>query len=135
MLTDGAANTNSELQPAFEPRGPLDGYIYEQLANHIERLIKSGFVQKRLPAEKRIADEYGVSLGTARRATELLRERGLVVTLRSKGSFVTGTRGPAAPGEGVSEGQPKPAYSRDQPVAEDQRNGSLIHIWAGPDGE
>jgi aminoglycoside phosphotransferase (APT) family kinase protein len=41
-----------------------------------------------LVAERRLADEYGVSLGTARRATELLRDRGLVFTLRSKGTFI-----------------------------------------------
>lgn len=32
---------------------------------------------------------FGVSLGTARRTVRLLRERGLVVTVRSKGTFVT----------------------------------------------
>ena len=53
--------------------------------------IISGYLQPHtpLPAERRLADEYGVSLGTARRATELLRERGLVVTLRSKGTYIT----------------------------------------------
>ncbi|GLY69709.1 phosphotransferase [Amycolatopsis taiwanensis] len=66
-------------------------YIYKAMADHITRRIESGELQPRqpLPAERRLADEYGVSLGTARRATELLRERGLVVTLRSKGTYIT----------------------------------------------
>lgn len=66
------------------------GYVYEKMADHIELRIKSGDLKpnKPLPAERRLADEYGVSLGTARRATELLRDRNLVVTLRSKGTFV-----------------------------------------------
>ncbi|TVT48393.1 winged helix-turn-helix transcriptional regulator, partial [Amycolatopsis rhizosphaerae] len=45
-----------------------------------------------LPAEARLAHEYGVSLGTARHATQLLRKRGLVVTIKSKGTYVTPRR-------------------------------------------
>jgi GntR family transcriptional regulator len=74
----------------FEP-GETPGYIYERMAAHLAARIEEGDLpaNRPLPAERRLADEYGVSLGTARRATELLRERGLVVTLRSKGTFVT----------------------------------------------
>ena len=73
----------------FEP-GDTPGYIYERMADHIAARISEGELlpNRPLPAERRLADEYGVSLGTARRATELLRERGLVITLRSKGTFV-----------------------------------------------
>jgi GntR family transcriptional regulator len=42
----------------------------------------------RLPGELDLADEYKVSLGTIRRATVELRERGLVVTVPAKGTFV-----------------------------------------------
>lgn len=74
----------------FEP-GETPGYIYERMADHLAARIEEGDLlpNRPLPAERRLADEYGVSLGTARRATELLRERGLVITLRSKGTFVT----------------------------------------------
>lgn len=77
----------------FEP-GETPGYIYERMADHLAARIEEGDLPHNgpLPAERRLADEYGVSLGTARRATELLRERGLVVTLRSKGTFVTAPR-------------------------------------------
>lgn len=77
------------LFPDFEP-GDTPGYIYQRMADHIAARINAGDLapNKPLPAERRLAEEYGVSLGTARRATELLRERGLVVTLRSKGTFV-----------------------------------------------
>ncbi|TMR00143.1 GntR family transcriptional regulator [Actinomadura soli] len=34
------------------------------------------------------SQQYGVAIGTARRAIEELRDRGLVVTLASKGTFV-----------------------------------------------
>lgn len=77
----------------FDP-GDTPGYIYERMADHIAARINAGELapHKPLPAERRLAEEYGVSLGTARRATELLRERGLVVTLRSKGTFVADVR-------------------------------------------
>jgi DNA-binding GntR family transcriptional regulator len=42
----------------------------------------------RLPGERDLAGEYGVSLGTARRAIEDLRGRKLVVTLPAKGTFI-----------------------------------------------
>lgn len=65
-------------------------YRYEKMADHIESRIISGDLKPYtpLPAERRLAVEYGVSLGTARRATELLRERQLVITLRPKGTFI-----------------------------------------------
>lgn len=65
-------------------------YAYMQMANHIKKRIQSGELEVNmpLPAERRLAEEYGVSLGTARRATEELRQWGMVYTLRSKGTFV-----------------------------------------------
>lgn len=92
----------------FNP-GATPGYIYERMAEHIAARINAGELapHKPLPAERRLADEYGVSLGTARRATELLRERGLVVTLRSKGTFVADIRkeNECYPTTGESTGQ------------------------------
>ncbi|UIJ64127.1 winged helix-turn-helix domain-containing protein [Amycolatopsis acidiphila] len=45
-----------------------------------------------LPSERDLAAEYGVSLGTARHATRILRYRGLLVTVRSKGTYVAKRR-------------------------------------------
>jgi DNA-binding GntR family transcriptional regulator len=42
----------------------------------------------RLPGEKDLAEEHGVALGTVRRALVELRDRGLVVTLPAKGTYV-----------------------------------------------
>lgn len=72
----------------FKPA--LYGYVYEQLANHLAGLIESGWLRpgKPLQPERRLADEYRVSLGTVRHATRLLKFRGLVVTVRSKGTYV-----------------------------------------------
>jgi GntR family transcriptional regulator len=60
------------------------------MADHIAARIKSCEVPAgaRLPAERDLAEEYRVAVGTARRAVEGLRQRGLVVTLPAKGTFV-----------------------------------------------
>jgi GntR family transcriptional regulator len=77
--------------PDFDPAKVGPGYLYVVMADHIAARIDAGELlpNTRLPAERDLADEYGVSLGTARRATKELRERGLVVTVPVKGTFVT----------------------------------------------
>ena len=42
----------------------------------------------KLPAERELAAEYGVSYDTIRRASALLRERGLIETVHGRGTFV-----------------------------------------------
>ncbi|WP_079173383.1 winged helix-turn-helix domain-containing protein [Streptomyces monashensis] len=77
--------------PSGSPIDPNEiAYVYMQVANHIAARIKSGELRPgaRLPGERDLAAEYGVAHLTARRATRELRERGLVVTLPSKGTFV-----------------------------------------------
>jgi DNA-binding GntR family transcriptional regulator len=63
-----------------------------RVADHIAARIAAGDLpaDARLPGERELAAEYGVAIGTARRAVEELRERGLVVTLPGKGTYVTG---------------------------------------------
>ncbi|MCW2902449.1 MAG: transcriptional regulator, GntR family [Streptosporangiaceae bacterium] len=80
--------------PPFEPTGPA--YLYEQLADHLAARMLSGHlpVGARLPGERDLASEYGVSIDSARRAVEELRRRGLLVTLPTEGTFV------AEPGAG-----------------------------------
>lgn len=74
--------------PPFAPAGPA--YVYMQVADHIAARIAARDLPPgaRLPGERDLAGEYGVALGTARRAIEELRDRGLVVTLPAKGTFV-----------------------------------------------
>jgi GntR family transcriptional regulator len=82
---------------SFKIKTDTPAYVYETMADHLAARIKSGELKPNdpLPAERKLAGEYGVSLGTARRATEALRGRGLVVTFRSKGTFITDRRGRA----------------------------------------
>lgn len=76
------------IREIIDPEPP--GYLYEAVASDLARRIHSGELPPNapLPAEVDLARNYGVSLGTARHATRLLRERGLVITIRSKGTYV-----------------------------------------------
>ncbi|GAA4664001.1 MULTISPECIES: winged helix-turn-helix domain-containing protein [Amycolatopsis] len=78
----------------FNPEDVPPGYLYEHVAAHLAARITSGELAPNtaLPSERRLASEYGVSLGTARHATRLLRFRGLVITVRSKGTYVADRR-------------------------------------------
>ncbi|NEC88948.1 winged helix-turn-helix transcriptional regulator [Streptomyces sp. SID12501] len=65
-------------------------YHYEQLAKIIESKIRTGSLAagSRLPGELILSQEYGVGSNTVRRALDILRERGLIITVRARGSFV-----------------------------------------------
>jgi GntR family transcriptional regulator len=71
-------------------------HVYIQVADHIAGLIASGALAPgaKLPAERDIAAQYGVSYETVRRATAVLRERGLIVTMIGRGTYI------AKPGSG-----------------------------------
>ncbi|GAB3000424.1 winged helix-turn-helix domain-containing protein [Amycolatopsis acidiphila] len=87
---DGEAPPPRDGRQEFEP-----GYVYLQVADLIAARILAGELRRhdRLPGEQDLALEYGVSLGTARHATRVLRERGLVFTIRAKGTFVADLSG------------------------------------------
>ena len=46
-------------------------------------------VADHITAERDLATEYGVSYDTIRRATALLRDRGLIITIVGRGTYVT----------------------------------------------
>jgi DNA-binding GntR family transcriptional regulator len=72
----------------IDPARPV--YVYVQVANDIAEQIKAGTLAPgaMLPAERDLAEIYGVAYLTARRAIRELRDRGLVVTLAARGTFV-----------------------------------------------
>jgi GntR family transcriptional regulator len=76
--------------PEFDPEAGPPAYTYVRVADHVSARIGAGELTEgaRLPGERDLADEYGVAIGTVRRAIEELRERGLVVTLPAKGTYV-----------------------------------------------
>lgn len=74
--------------PEFSPSGPQ--IVYVAVADHIAARIEAGEIRPgaKLPAERDLAAEYGVAYMTVRRATVLLRERGLIVTVHGRGTYV-----------------------------------------------
>lgn len=69
----------------------LPDYLYRLVADHLTARIQAGDLPhgSRLPAERVLASEYGVAVGTIRQAVLELRERGLVVTVPVKGTYVS----------------------------------------------
>jgi len=76
--------------PRFDPDQGGPGYMYAKVADHVAARIAAGDLPPgaMLPNERDMAADYGVAVGTVRRAVEELRDRGLVVTLPAKGTFV-----------------------------------------------
>lgn len=74
------------------PAKPVDPYgrdhAYVQVATDVLRRIEAGEITRKLPAERSLADEYGVAYATVRHAMEILRERGTIVTIHGRGTFV-----------------------------------------------
>lgn len=64
--------------------------MYEQIADVIAGRIADGTYppRRRIPSEAGLCEEFGVARPTARSAIRVLVERGLVVTVRGKGSYV-----------------------------------------------
>ena len=75
----------------LEATGGRDADLaYLRVADDIAARIASGELPPgaRLRAERDLAEHYGVSYGTVRRAMEVLRERGLITTIHGRGTFV-----------------------------------------------
>ncbi|HEX4661909.1 MAG TPA: GntR family transcriptional regulator [Streptosporangiaceae bacterium] len=58
-----------------------------QLAGILRDRIASGEISGRLPSERTLSQEYGLAIGTVRKAISKLRDEGLIVTVRGWGSF------------------------------------------------
>lgn len=78
----------SDREAPIDPSGPE--LIYVKVANRIAGRIDRGELAPgaRLPAERDLAAELGVSYDSVRRAMEVLRLRGLIVTVHGRGTFV-----------------------------------------------
>ena len=66
------------------------GDVERACADWIESRIKSGELKpgSRLPPERELARDCGVAYDTVRRAAVLLRERGLIITVHGRGTYV-----------------------------------------------
>jgi GntR family transcriptional regulator len=74
----------------FDPDAGMPDYLYVKLADYLAARIRDGTLPSGavLPNERALATQFHVSLGTVRRTTRLLRERGLVATVPSLGTYV-----------------------------------------------
>ena len=65
--------------------------LYEQIVDQIETRILSGDLQPgdQLPAERELAEQFGVSRTAVREAIKTLHEKGLVDVLAGRGTFIT----------------------------------------------
>jgi GntR family transcriptional regulator len=74
--------------PDFSTDGPTP--VYVRVADWIESRIKSGELKPgtRLQPERELALDCGVAYDTVRRATALLRERDLIITVHGRGTYV-----------------------------------------------
>lgn len=68
--------------------------LYQQLAGILRARIKAGEWNEDtpLPSESYLVQQYGLSRVTVRKAIEVLRQEGLVITLPQRGTFVTERR-------------------------------------------
>jgi DNA-binding GntR family transcriptional regulator len=64
--------------------------IYRQVALFLRERIESGELEpdRPVPSESHLVQEYGIARGTARRAIEVLRDEGLVLTVQGRGTYV-----------------------------------------------
>lgn len=65
--------------------------LYEQIVQQVEESILSGQLKSgdQLPAERDLAQRFGVSRTAVREAVKALREKGLVEAYSGRGTFVT----------------------------------------------
>ena len=76
--------------PPFDPTSGEPEYLWRRVADHLAARIEAGDLAPgaRLPRELDVADEYGVSHNTVRRAMAELRRLGMVRTLPNLGTYV-----------------------------------------------
>jgi GntR family transcriptional regulator len=74
----------------FDPDVGMPEYLYVKFADYLSDRIADGTLPAGavLPNERVLAAEFQVSLGTVRRAMRVLRERRLVTTVPSLGTYV-----------------------------------------------
>ncbi len=63
-------------------------HAYEQVAAAIAARIEAGQYSVRLPSEHDLAVEFAVSHGTVRHGMAILRQRGLIVSIHGRGTYV-----------------------------------------------
>ncbi len=63
-------------------------HVYQQIADAIAGRIATGVYTIRLPSEVAHAEQFDVTPATVRHAMAILRERGLIVSIHGRGTYV-----------------------------------------------
>jgi DNA-binding GntR family transcriptional regulator len=68
--------------------------VYMQVAGILRARIESGQLlpDRPVPSESQLEQEFGIARGTARKAIAVLRDEGLVITVRGRGTYVNPSR-------------------------------------------
>lgn len=74
--------------PSLDAVSPVP--LYAQLADFVAVQIEAGKLEpgQKIPAERDLAEMWGVAYQTVRRAMRELRDRGLITSVVGKGTFV-----------------------------------------------
>ncbi len=115
--------------PDFSVDSPTP--VYVRVADWIESRITSGELKPgaRLPPDRELASDFGVAYDTVRRAAALLRERGLIVTVDGRGTYVAEppaqTSGPRAEHSSAGEADCYQMKSRSMTSAPRRSSGTI----------
>ena len=76
--------------PVYLPIKPKDR-LYQEIVDQIQQQILSGALKPgdQIPAERDLADRFGVSRTAVREAIKSLTEKGLIEVFVGRGTFVT----------------------------------------------
>jgi DNA-binding GntR family transcriptional regulator len=87
-MSMGGLTTAMPLRTTVDPQSATP--VYVQVADILRARIEAGDLQpdRPVPSEAQLQQEFGIARGTARKGIALLRDQGLVVTVRGRGSFV-----------------------------------------------
>lgn len=82
----------------IDREGPVPPYL--QIADHLRRQIEDGTIPpgRRIPSTVEMEQEYEVARDTLRKATKLLKEEGLIESVRGMGLYVVDRSKPPAEG-------------------------------------
>src|SRR6202022_4589002 len=88
LMTDGTVDSLGAM-PVY--RAVRVSRLYEQIVKQVEESILKGQLKPgdQLPAERDLAQSFGVSRTAVREAAKTLREKGLVEAYSGRGTFVT----------------------------------------------
>ena len=94
---------HSPMEVKLDPDDSTPRYL--QISNVLSEAVKSGYykVNQALPAERQLAEAFGVSRVTARKALEHLALHGLIYKVRGSGNYITPIEMPLSRLSGFSE--------------------------------